>query len=869
LLQALARGEEVTGDEELDADIIKARRQVMMTLRKIQKETEKMMNRFAANPGAGTARRASGREGKEAEAVKQGPGSDVAYTGIQAVWDAFASIDPTERKSITAVQAAQVLLGPQTDGSLPVVRPNTLPAYAAHELLMANPQYFLSGDRNQWESCSFMVRSRDEVERNRRVEAVISRSTAETSAQFDDFVRKVRAALAARSRSERHTTEWTVIERELLHALAMRLYESRSTQLNPNVRIATVILRTIDPYPGEAINEQLIARVLQDIGVVPQCDTLTTSKVIENVCRALSMQGVKTTETGLPLRSPSASASTSLAPSRMSGGGGDRNGLLRGDELDGLRTDFSSHRVWVIDDASALELDDGISFTRIEGSDDIRVHVHVADPTSVIPLDHDIARRAGILGTASYLPEGNTPLFPLPDIMSRFSLGAGIATKRSGQGVLTISARVSPQGTFSEPCVELGWIENSRLTTYDAVDEALGSSSAQTRRMPFGIPELALQKADEQIDETKARVRAAKQVPISEAERSDVDLLFQIARIRRRHRLRNAGFDHLNDSSDSTLFSAGPIRPLSNLFASPSAVPSSTAVPGAQEDIHVKYSVHSNKPREASSASAVSEIMMLAGRVCAEWCSQRGIAIPYRGGLEPIEVVASSTHRGTMSLAEVLAQRDENGLIDKMVLRRSGLGLAPGFVDSKPVDHWQMGFVGDDKGYTRASSPLRRFDDFLVHAQIKSWLARHSATASTPSWGRLLDTEQVMSLVAVSDDAQRRDRLNGRVVQAYWRSHLVMSRLADYSAQGYIPDDSGALVNLDAPFKGLVTVPPTPIPGSIGSTGPMQVEVPELQCAMTVDVGKESGRFEIGQEVRVRVVEATLRPKADIRAVLL
>ena len=873
LLEALARGDEVTGEEEMDADMLGARRQVMMILRKIKKETEKMTNRFASNLRLRQSAASSRQAGKDK--VDQGVGE--AYAGMQAVWDAFASPEPGRRGAITAVQAAQILLGPQADGTPTIVRPNTLPAYAAHELLMANPHHFLATERNLWENGMFMVRSRDEVERIRRVEAIITRSTPALATITDGLVDKVKSALSARLAGEAHTTEWTSDERHVLHALAMRLYESRTTQQNPYIRIATVILRTIDPYPGEAIDDQLIARMLQDIGVLPQCDTMTTSKSLEAVCRALNMQGVSTTDTGLPL-----SIATGVpAPAQSSSGQRlDTNGLRKGDELDNLRTDFSSHRVWVIDDASALELDDGISLQRIEGSEDVWIHVHVADPTSIIPLDHPIARRASFAGSALYLPEGNTPLFPLPQVMSRFSLGAAnsdagqasMSCSNSGQSVLTISARVTPQGTYTEHKVELGWIENARLTTYRAVDEAMGRTSEAKAYQPFGVPEIALaQQSDGVLDEAKERVRRAKQVPINDAERTDIEILYSTAKARRRHRLRNAGIDFSAQQGESTLYSASRIAPIPNIFASPANIPSPAPVPGAKEEVYVNYSVQPTKFTAESATQVVSEIMLLAGRVCAQWCADRGIAIPFRGGRPPTEIVGMSDHRQSISLADVLAQKDEDGYLDTMLIRRAGLAFSPGYIDTKPIDHWQIGLVGEDKGYARATSPLRRFDDFLVHSQIKSWLSNQavhrSSTGLTARWGRLLGARDVMAIATPSEEAQRRNRLNTGIAQSYWLSQLIISRLADRFAKGYVMDGSTPF-DFDKPLTGRVLTMPVPMGGGIGSMGRMDVEIPELQCVVDLQVAKKADSYEIGQEVQVRIVNAVVRPRPIIRAEL-
>ena len=90
-----------------------------------------------------------------------------------------------------------------------------------------------------------------------------------------------------------------------------------------------------------------------------------------------------------------------------------------------------------------------------------------------------------------------------------------------------------------------------------------------------------------------------------------------------------------------------------------------------------------------SGQSIVSEMMILAGEVGALWGKDNGVALPYR--------------------VHYMAQSEEP-------LQLSSLSRA--VISTKPTPHAGLGLPG----YTQMSSPIRRFNDIVVHLQMKNVL---------------------------------------------------------------------------------------------------------------------------------------------------
>lgn len=127
---------------------------------------------------------------------------------------------------------------------------------------------------------------------------------------------------------------------------------------------------------------------------------------------------------------------------------------------------------------------------------------------------------------------------------------------------------------------------------------------------------------------------------------------------------------------------------------------------------------------ESPSQRLVSEAMMIAGRVAAMQAAERKLAIPFRYHLPPKQ---PSDHG--------VYDRIRSGTATRFDTLQLLMSLGPSAVDTQPREHWAMGL----DMYTKATSPIRRYFDMLVHHQLRAAtdkpvvLSENSMAALIPS----------------------------------------------------------------------------------------------------------------------------------------
>jgi hypothetical protein len=770
--------------------MLESRRKAVRILRKIQKETEKMTGRL----------------------LRGGQGERVG--GLEVVWDTWA--EETERGSITAAECAEYLLNAEEgDGKKVEVRRNTLPAYAAHALMMGRPDMFVADTGDMWESGVFMVRSRVERTRLQTVEGWYDGSIPGSQAIVDEFGKKAREAIAFSNSMDQsgdithraHTLpDWTFQELEIIAILLTRVYEVRSTQVSPTVSLSYSIMKSINAYEGLPVDQDLVQRFLSDIGMLSSYDSLARSRTVEGNNRQMAMQG---DTLGGPVGS---------------------SDLLRGTELDDLREDFTHHRVFVIDDATASELDDGIAIEKVAGTTDTWVHIHVADPTRYLHPNHDISTAASFQGSSVYTFEGNRPLLPLEIIMKELSLGADVER----QGVMTISALLGENGELKDEKVRMGWIKQPRVVTYAAVNEALGLSAGDSTR-PLG----ALASIHPKLGRTTSD-------PTSE-DIAELRHLHDLAIKHRKRRYTTSGFEWSTAHPSLRIVSQLPPIP-SNVF-DPLTLPRSSMFHSGQPLID--YTVSTSPPSSTlTSQSIVAECMILAGKVAASFCHRNKIPAPYRGTSAPQAISAPTSSRSSSLLDTLLSKRDQSGGIDPYEIMKSNLYLPPGQVSPTIVPHWVMGLTQPDTGYLRATSPLRRFDDMLVHWQIKSHLASRKGISIPWSTFNPAEIEMLVKRNEIGQKSMKRAQLNS---SDWWIARFIKDRLHGPLPEGYTA--TREMIDIRGPLEGRVT-------GTAGTAVvdgrvafPIRIEALAVSAQLYVPKSKE---IPIGETVHVRIDQVEL-----------
>lgn len=424
------------------------------------------------------------------------------------------------------------------------------------------------------------------------------------------------------------------------------------------------------------------------------------------------------------------------------------------------------HTVFVIDSQGAFELDDGISVSPVDG-DHVWVHVHVADPTAVMRPTDDVALRAAHRFTSIYFPDNRWSMLP----SSLVDQGVGLGTSPQGeQRAMTFSAKICLRdGSVEEFDVGLTKLEHVQVTTYDKVDQLLQSSDE--------APELRqLQK-----------------------------VLTMLAK--RRYA------DHAFATEASSGISSIEIDPLP--LPLPDSMPTTSII--WQGAATVRLTVPSFQGSLAASSDAepasrgltateiVGEAMILAGRVAGKFGMEHDIPLPYRGQLAP--TVAQGRDR-LLSMP-----RGPMGEISYATLSAAQVALPPAFTSTAPLGHFSMGITmpGDDHsqsstdaltggGYSRATSPLRRFPDLLVHWQLRSYLT-FGTTRQRP-WSRAA----LSTLCPTFDMAGSQSKTIMSNASNYW----IMYRLAEIlrSPEAAAADDrlSSYVLGLDDFAEGVEAI---------------------------------------------------------------
>jgi len=805
LVSLWAEGEEATSPEMAEAvkPMQEARRKAVLILRKVMRETERMCGKMIGDIGRSQ------------------------FGGIEGVWNKIAPQDGPS--TITAREVAEFILNAHGPATRITVKSNTLPAYAAHCLMMNRSDLFLADPVSMAVNGVFMVRSRAEREDLHRVTQLLNSQAVEDQAVLARFLDKAKRVvrLARKAREDapegefvevKHDTpDWTEEERLILSALVSRLYETRTIQTAEQEAFATNIMKMTGVYGDEIVDRAMLPKFLSDLGVIAPWDTLKRSEARELARRGSEMSRLK----------PAA------------------DGLLQGNELDELRHDFTHHKVFVIDDATASELDDGLSIERIPGTNDAWIHVHVADPTRYISLNSDIATGASFQGGSAYLPEGNVPLLPLEVVMKELSLGAEFSRDEGRQGTMTFSTRLSPSGEILDSRVRMGWIYKPRVVTYDSVNRVLGVQGRDTVR-PLGTP----------LD-LPSQPKANAQFSAEDAE--DLRLIQTFAQAHRCRRYAHAGFEWESPSSNLRILTKLP--ELSTNIFDPRLLP-------ARPQIYVgspKFDLTVTPlPKTWSGLPAtlmVAEMMIMGGRTAARFCTERNLSAPFRVTRKPTPIQLPG--QKAFTLDEILAQRDPvSNTIDMSIIRSANLSFSSGEASMSPGHHWVMG-ITDDAGYVRATSPLRRFDDLLVHWQIKAALASEKGLGG--ELARTISTEDMTRFVKRSDPAQRKLRRMGITANEWWSAGLVISRLRNPRPDGY--EYGPGWIDPTGPITGIISGPT-----SYGATSMVKNTTPVVIPALGLSArmpGRGQANFQIGQELQVKLIGASqwLAPVIDVAPV--
>jgi len=274
-------------------------------------------------------------------------------------------------------------------------------------------------------------------------------------------------------------------------------------------------------------------------------------------------------------------------------------------------------------------------------------------------------------------------MLPKSLVNDKLSLGN---TARTGQAenVMTFSAKINPSGDIVDYRVRAGVIRNVRILKYNDVDAAM-SFPSHDPTFPFG----------------RATESSPASLNLSPADTENLHLLDLFSKRMAAHRLDTSSFFH------------GLGRP--ELRVSPKPLPIGVVdlmQPGLFLGTpQISYAV----PNVLLSGSRqiVSEAAQVANRVASHFGRDHGVPLVRRLHSKPVG--------SDEALSELVKLRDKDGCVDFFEVRRKGIQFSSGRHTLEPAEHWVLG-VAEGEGYTRATSPLRRYGDLVTHWQIKHML---------------------------------------------------------------------------------------------------------------------------------------------------
>jgi exoribonuclease-2 len=201
------------------------------------------------------------------------------------------------------------------------------------------------------------------------------------------------------------------------------------------------------------------------------------------------------------------------------------------------------------------------------------------------------------------------------------------------------------------------------------------------------------------------------------------------------------------------------------------------------------------------SRALVTDAMLMTGEAAARFCLERDIPVPFAAQPRPDKIEAPE------EMAAMYAYR-----------RR----FKPTRLVGEPEPHFGLGLPL----YTRATSPLRRYSDLLVHQQIRAWLAGV----------QLLSSQEVAQRVGEAEMASAAVRRAERLSNQHWK--LV-----------YLRDHPGwrgeAIIVEKGENKTTVVIPELALEAKIRLRGdralnerirlsPREIDLPELGCYFRV-----------------------------------
>lgn len=354
------------------------------------------------------------------------------------------------------------------------------------------------------------------------------------------------------------------------------------------------------------------------------------------------------------------------------------------DSMKDFRRDWGDLPVYCVDDATAQEIDDGVSLERVPGSDDtFWVRIHVANPTAFLKHDDPTVEYAGSRLATTYVPERTYPIFPAALTQGHFSLAAGRPT-------LTFSAKMNLEGEILDTDITNGMIRNVISLNPDTLRDFLKDSQSKPSARVFTV-------GGDFIDPAPANGRILRDT-LSVEDKDTFSILRQLMLGFHTQRQRNGALDLATRRDTSISVHVG----------NTSAKPYNMQVTEGKYflgDPIIQLRMHDFDPHEVpdeSKEDLIALLMNLAGHIAGRFCAARNIPAVFDGTWYDPEYGRVTPQNAANFGGQSFFQ----------------FALPKAVSASGPVPHHILGL----DAYVKSTSPLRRYTDVIAHYQIEAAL---------------------------------------------------------------------------------------------------------------------------------------------------
>ncbi|KAI8364677.1 uncharacterized protein BYT42DRAFT_506324 [Radiomyces spectabilis] len=581
---------------------------------------------------------------------------------------------------------------------------------------------------------------------------------------------------------------------------------------SPQIAIATphdifvpTILKSLKAYDDTFVDRTVAVQFLRDIGMFKPWDNVS---LVENAAVAGEFLYTKRSKQNEQKMEMYTDIFLKRGNEELSAAG-----FYADDPCESIRKDFGDMPVYTIDDPSAKEIDDGISIERIPGEDSAWLHIHIADPSAYIPPTHELADLMQKRVQTLYLPERHLPI--LPDTLSsqKFSLGLAAQTARNrkdSQYAMTFSAKLDKEGHLSEWRITPSIVKNVIKLYYDDVDKLLLPHAHSYKDPLVDLSKSFCHPTSIVFDPSEDESSSSTLKKEYEKDLLDLfNLSNQHARVRR--------------SNGAIMFSKP--SPVISIHPSPLDLPNirfssphfATSLPT------IKVSL--DKSAFSPARQMVAEMMIMGGRAASQYAAENGVPIPYRAQVWDYE----TNPEAAAIRQEMLDYRDPaTGVIKFQQMSKYVENLPPAGITMTPRSPHAV--MGIPDGYTKATSPLRRYLDIVVHWQLKAHLTKQK----TPF------TAEELEVLGPRVEARQKQLaiLQQRSTQ-YWVIELLRRLQAESHGE-------------DMEWTYLVNFPDVPVSTGLGMFE--QVAVGTI-CELGVRgrIQQSNRKFQVGDILKVRI----------------